>query len=103
MFEQLGLRPSVLAAGAAGGVLRALSARHQKWREILVSPICGALAAGYLTSIAVHYLRVIGVPLPDDPNAASGAVGFLIGVCGMWISDALLEIVARKIQPKPQA
>lgn len=36
------------------------------------------------------------MPLPDDPVAAWGAVGFLIGVCAMWLSDALLEALVRR-------
>lgn len=97
VLDALGLKASVLVAGFAGGMLRSLSRRQHKKRELIVSPICGALAAGYLTGFVVHYMRALSMPLPDDPVAAWGAVGFLIGVCAMWLSDALLEALARRL------
>jgi hypothetical protein len=98
ILDALGLKASVLVAGFAGGALRAFSTRNHKKRELIVSPICGALAAGYLTGAAVHFMRTMSIPLPDDPVAAWGAVGFLIGVCAMWITDALLEILVRRFK-----
>ncbi len=98
IFDALGLKPSVLVAGFAGGALRALSRKQHKKRELVVSPICGALAAGYLTGFVMHYMRSISMPLPDDPVAAWGAVGFLIGVCAMWLSDAVLEALAARFR-----
>lgn len=98
ILDALGLKASVLVAGFAGGALRAMSRRDHKKRELLISPISGALAAGYLTGAVVHYMRTMGIPLPDDPVAAWGAVGFLIGVCAMWITDALLEALVRRLK-----
>jgi hypothetical protein len=98
ILDALGLKASVLVAGFAGGALRAFSTRDHKKRELIISPISGALAAGYLTGAVVHYLRVINIPLPDDPVAAWGAVGFLIGVCAMWITDAFLEALVRRFK-----
>lgn len=41
--------------------------RHRyKLREMIASPICGALAAAYLTLPVVHHLRTTGLPLLDD-------------------------------------
>lgn len=98
ILDALGLKASVLVAGFAGGALRALSRRNHKSRELIVSPISGALAAGYLTGAVVHYMRSLNIPLPEDPVAAWGAVGFLIGVCAMWITDALLEALVRRFK-----
>ena len=97
-LEALGLNPLVLAAGGAGGLLRALSSRQHTLRERLVSPVCGALAAGYLTPVAVHVLRTYSVPLPfEDPFAVWGAAGFVIGVSAMWISDAFMLFVLQRL------
>jgi len=96
LLEALGLNPLVLSAGGAGGLLRALSSSRHSMRERIVSPICGALAAGYLTAWGVHVLRSTSVPLPDDPLATFGAVGFLIGVSAMWLSDFLMMVVVQR-------
>jgi len=97
ILEALGLNPLVLAAGGAGGLLRALSSKRHSLRERVVSPLCGALAAGYLTATGVHILRSFSVPLPDDPLATFGAVGFLIGVSAMWLSDAVMLFALRRL------
>lgn len=98
-FDFLGIKASIVLAGLSGGVLRALSRRSYKIRELVASPICGALAAGYLTTPAVHYLGVVHWPLPPDEIAAQHAAAFLIGVSAMWISDALFEFIVRRFKP----
>lgn len=98
LFDALGIKMSVVLAGLSGGILRALSRRSYKVRELVASPICGALAAGYLTSPVVHYLGVVNWPLPPDEIAAQHAAAFLIGVSAMWISDALFEFVVRRVK-----
>lgn len=98
VLDALGLNGLYLAAGGAGGLLRALSSKQHSMRERIVSPFCGAIAAGYLTAAGVHLLRSLAVPLPDDPLATFGAVGFLIGVSAMWISDALMLVIARRLK-----
>ncbi|MFI0849294.1 hypothetical protein [Mesorhizobium sp. IMUNJ 23232] len=86
LLDALGIKGSILVAGLAGGVLRALSHRRFKIREMVASPICGALAAAYLTVPVIHYAYSVGVPLPPDNNqAGTHAAAFLIGVCAMWI------------------
>lgn len=95
-LDAMGLSPLVLAAGGAGGLLRALSSNQHTLRERVVSPLCGAIAAGYLTAVGVHLLRSAHVPLPDDPLATLGAVGFIIGVSAMWISDAVMLVLIRR-------
>ena len=100
ILQSLGISPSVLAAGTAGGVLRALSRKKYTLREMLASPICGALAAGYLTEPLLHYLRLVGWPLPPESMSSSTthATAFLIGVIAMWIADIVLEIVIRRVR-----
>ncbi|PSJ49382.1 hypothetical protein C7I85_30275, partial [Mesorhizobium soli] len=60
IMEALGINGSVVVAGLSGGVLRALSRKKLKVREMILSPICGALAAAYLTLPTVHYLKAVG-------------------------------------------
>ncbi|MER8793979.1 hypothetical protein NKH75_07190 [Mesorhizobium sp. M0984] len=99
-FDLLGIKGPVVAAGLAGGVLRALSRHRYKVREMVASPICGALAAAYLTLPVVHYFRATGLPIPaTDDDTTTLAAAFLIGVSAMWISDALFEFIVRKLKP----
>ncbi|MCM2472176.1 hypothetical protein HGO38_01625 [Rhizobium sp. CG5] len=98
ILEFLGIKTSVLVAGLSGGVLRAMSRRRYKIREMVASPICGALAAAYLTSPSVHYLNAVRWPLPADGIAAEHATAFLIGVSAMWISDILFEFLVRRVK-----
>lgn len=98
LFDLLGIKGPVVAAGLAGGVLRALSRHRYKLREMVASPICGALAAAYLTLPVVQYARATGLPLAND-DTTTLAAAFLIGVCAMWISDILVELVVRRLRP----
>lgn len=65
LLKLLGIDPAVLYAGAFGGMVLALSRRRfNKIREMIASPICGALATAYLTIPTVHYIKATGWPLP---------------------------------------
>ena len=98
-FDVLGLKGPVVAAGLAGGVLRALSRHRYKLREMVASPICGALAAAYLTLPAVSYFKATGLPIPDPADDTTTlAAAFLIGVCAMWIADILFELIVRRFR-----
>ena len=99
LLDMLGIKASVLVAGLSGGAMRALSRKSYKAREMIASPVCGALAAAYLTTPVVHYLNKVSWPLPPDEISAQHATAFLIGVCGMWIADAVLEFVVRRFKP----
>lgn len=99
-FDLLGIKGPVVAAGLAGGVLRALSRHRYKIREMVASPICGALAAAYLTLPVVTYFKATGLPIPDPADDTTTlAAAFLIGVSAMWISDILFEFIVRKFKP----
>ncbi|TRC72860.1 hypothetical protein FJV83_10195 [Mesorhizobium sp. WSM4307] len=97
LFDLLGIKGPVVVAGLAGGVLRALSRHRYKLREMVASPICGALAAAYLTLPVVQYSRATGLPLAND-DTTTLAAAFLIGVCAMWISDILFEVIVQKFK-----
>ncbi|TIX09013.1 MAG: hypothetical protein E5V46_24085, partial [Mesorhizobium sp.] len=69
-------------------------------REMIASPICGALAAAYLTLPTVSWFEATGLPMPDPTDDTTTlAAAFLIGVSAMWISDILFEFVIRKLKP----
>lgn len=100
-FDFLGIKASIIAAGLFGGLLRAMSRKRFKLCEIVLSPLCGALAAAYLTVPAVHYATRFGLPLPGPELdiATTHAAAFMIGACAMWICDILFEVIVRKINP----
>ncbi|PSJ50759.1 hypothetical protein [Pseudaminobacter soli (ex Li et al. 2025)] len=98
ILEALGINGSVVVAGLSGGVLRSLSRKKLKVREMILSPICGALAAAYLTLPTVHYLKAVGWPMPSEDAQAVLASAFLIGTCAMWILDIVFEVVARRFR-----
>lgn len=99
-FNPFGLKDSVIMAGAMGGFLRAFSRKHTTFREVIASPICGAIAAAYLTEPIVHYMRAMSLPLPpnDGTNTALHAAAFLVGVCGMWLSDFIIGWIEDKFK-----
>lgn len=100
LFDMLGIKGPVVAAGLAGGVLRALSRHRYKLREMIASPICGALAAAYLTLPAVASFKATGMPIPDPADDTTTlAAAFLIGVSAMWISDIVFEVIVRRFRP----
>ena len=41
LLESLGISPPLALAGALGGLLRALSRRTLRFREIVLAPVCG--------------------------------------------------------------
>ena len=97
LLRDIGVNPEVFIAGGAGGVLRALSRKKISIVERLLSPICGALGAAYLTLPVVLYLVKIGMPIPDDPQPAVLATGFLVGTSAMWITDFVFAVISKRL------
>jgi len=62
---------------------------------MFASPICGALAAGYLTDSVLHHVRAFDITVHPDDQVASNAATFCIDACAMGISHILLEQVMR--------
>lgn len=101
LFDLLGIKAPVVVAGLSGGILRALSRHRYMLREMVASPICGALAAAYLTLPVVSYFKASGIPMPDPAeDTTTLAAAFLIGVSAMWISDILFEIIVQRFRPR---
>lgn len=101
IVEIIGIKLSVAVAGLSGGVLRALSRKSFTLREMIASPICGALAASYMTSPVISYLGDISWPLPADQAATEHATAFIVGVSAMWISDLVFEAITRWVRGGP--
>ncbi|TGS63021.1 hypothetical protein EN844_24635 [Mesorhizobium sp. M3A.F.Ca.ET.201.01.1.1] len=99
LLDFLGIKAPVLIAGLSGGILRALSRHRYKLREMFASPICGALAAAYLTLPVVAWFKATGLPIPDPADDTTTlAAAFLIGVSAMWISDIVFEAIIRRFK-----
>ncbi len=101
--DALGLdNPGVVAGGLAGGLLRALSRHRWKWREVILSPMCGLLAAINLTPVGVHVAgqvaRIMSWSMPEDVGQTERAIAFILGVSAMWMSDLLFEWVVRRVK-----
>ncbi|MEF0938770.1 hypothetical protein [Rhizobium sp. BR 362] len=97
-LDSLGIKVGVAIAGLSGGILYGLSRRRYTIREVAASPICGALAAVYLTEPALYYLRAINWPLPQRDAAAMNATAFVVGICAMWIADLIFNSISRWIR-----
>lgn len=99
-FASLGLNPNFIVAGTAGGFLRALSRKQFKLREVVLSPICGALAAAYLTEPIIHYARMMNWPMPQEAatDATNNAAAFIVGVIAMWITDIVVDRLMKLVK-----
>jgi hypothetical protein len=81
----IGVQPSHLIAGLAGGIVRALIYKEGTfWERVFVGAI-GTLFAAFLTPFA---LLIFGATAP----AISGAVGFMLGLMGMSFAIAFIKI-----------
>jgi len=78
-------------AGAAGGVVRWVTLRHD-WREGLTGLLVGSLCAIYLGPLAEPLLApVIGRIAPGD--SAAGFASFVIGLGGISIAGFILDVI----------
>ena len=82
---------STAVAGAAGGLVRWLTLRHN-WREGVVALIVGAICALYLGPVISPILEpVIGKIAPQGD--ASGFSSFMTGLAGISLTGLLLDVI----------
>ncbi|WP_457645332.1 hypothetical protein [Profundibacter sp.] len=78
-------------AGAAGGIVRWLTLRHD-WREGLMAIVVGAICALYLGPVIEPLLEpIIGKIAPQGD--ASGFSSFMTGLAGISLTGLLLDVI----------
>nr|WP_321459575.1 hypothetical protein [uncultured Cohaesibacter sp.] len=88
----LGVKLAHLVAGFFGGLVRAIINPHGSKAYTVGATICGTLTAGYLTPIAVPLVvRYFGA----SAVGVEGAVGFLMGLCGLAIAEGIVTLARR--------
>lgn len=86
-----GIKLAHLVAGFFGGLVRAIIHPERSWAYTLGATIVGALTAGYLTPVVMPLAhRYFG----DDPSLG-GSVGFLVGLCGIALTDGIVKLAKR--------
>ncbi|KZE34085.1 hypothetical protein IMF23_04225 [Chelatococcus daeguensis] len=99
----LGVNIVHLASGVAGGIVRGLINPSYTWTARISSAVVGGLTAGYGTPATAHFVRrwleLWGYPFGD----VEGSVGFLLGLCGMTICDAVIRWARRWRDGPPSA
>jgi predicted permease len=85
----LGVKLSHMVAGFFGGLVKALISPEVKLMRTIFSCIAGAMTAGYMTPIAIHYIPFAGT------EGAEGAIGYVIGLTAMVIVERLANVVKK--------
>jgi hypothetical protein len=87
IFDYFGVKAASLAAGAAGGGVRALLIRGDFYSSI-VAVVTGIFAAAYLTTpIYAMLLRYTALPVEQ---ALERSVSFLVGLTGLFLCEGVL-------------
>ena len=88
----LGVKLAHLVAGFFGGLVRAVINPNGSTTYTVGATICGTLTAGYLTPIAFPLMvRYFGASVAG----IDGAVGFLMGLCGLAIAEGFVKLARR--------
>lgn len=84
----------IILAGIAGGVVRVVTLKERGWRAT-GSLIVGGIMALYAGPLAVPAVEAVVGVLNVDPDNASALSGFLMGLGGITIAQAILVIYER--------
>ncbi|WP_068312581.1 hypothetical protein [Polycladidibacter hongkongensis] len=88
----LGLKIMHLIAGLCGGLVRVIVHPRASLANTIGATVVGALVAGYLTPVVAPVLeRWLG---PTDAGV-EGATGFMLGMCGLALSEGLIKLARR--------
>lgn len=100
VLQFFGVNLSDIVAGFSGGIVRFIRKDQENrnfWR-FCASGLVGALCAAYMA----HPIALILVSFGGDAIASRGVAGFIVGMSGLYIADAILKgIIARISLPKP--
>ena len=88
----LGVKLAHLVAGFFGGLVRAIINPNGSKAYAFGATIVGTVTAGYLTPIAVPLVERYFGPSADG---VEGAVGFLMGLCGLAITEGAVKLARR--------
>lgn len=84
-----------LVAGVAGGIVRSFVAGRHGIIEAISAVIVGGLSAGYgtpaVTSVVCKWLHGLGY----HAAGLEGAVGFMLGLCGMTLAEVAIRRARR--------
>lgn len=84
---------AALLAGAAGGIVRTMTLRQCDWRDAIVNLGVGSICAIYLGPLAAPILEPAFGMISADTSGATGFTGFVIGLGGVTISGAVLDVI----------
>ncbi|RLP80595.1 hypothetical protein D9R14_05985 [Xanthobacter tagetidis] len=87
----LGVKLAHLLAGAAGGLARSLTRPGGSPLRHLSTAVVGTIVAGYCTPAGAAFAaRYLASP-EISPASFEGMVGFVLGLIGMSLCDALMR------------
>ena len=87
-----GVKLAHLVAGFFGGLVRSIINPQRSTAYTIGATICGTVTAGYFTPIAVPLVnRYFGA----GAVGVEGAVGFLMGLCGLAIAEGIVTLAKR--------
>lgn len=95
LFLQLGIKTHHVLAGLAGGLVRGLVSPGFTWPQRLASTLVGAAVAGYVTPFAAPLARKWLDLWAYPPGDIEGSLGFVLGLVGMTVCDALIKWARR--------
>lgn len=89
----------LLLAGALGGVVR-WAVNKETLRDGAMGVLIGAILAYYMQPIAGQWFRGLVEFAEIDPSAARGCGAFLIGLCGIWPAQFVIDWGRKRFEIK---
>lgn len=91
----MGIKLAHLAAGALGGLARSLTRPGGSITRHVTTAVVGTIVAGYGTPLGTHVASRY-LASPEIPSASlEGMVGFLLGLTGMSLCEALMRWIRK--------
>lgn len=96
-----GVKLSTLAAGAGGGIVRAILLRHHGWIKSCLGVVVGTVAAVQGTPLIAAIVDRYGFEYLPDQQVDSMAAA-LLGITGMTIAEVALARVRAMAKAPPK-